>query len=378
MQALDALEHHLHRCFHPFRAQHLGHLCAYLLGGERLVDASDVVGSRWLLLAVAVDRADELAHAALLYQSHCRTEGAQLLQMRHIYAVVVGIAYLRRARHHHDLLRVQAVEYLEDALAERRAAHNAVVNNHEIVLVGAQRAVAHVVHVGRKVVALPHVAYERAQLYVLPHHFLHPYVAVHLPHAVGHAIESHLCRVGNVGEHRVRHVAADGLADGRREQPAQLFALAVDVAVGASAEVDALEAALPCLLRRHNLFGAHLAAPLHRQHLPRQQFRNPVGIEVEARLYHRPFACHHHHFVVLIPEGRPYAPRVAHGKHLARACNAAHHVASVKERHRRAQHTAHLHVVVDVPGYVGVAQLSLSGLGIEALHFAVQTVAHQL
>ena len=68
------------------------------------------------LETVAIDLAEHVLHAPLLDQRHRGTEDAKLLQVGHVDAVVVGIADLRRTRHHDDLLRMEAVEDAEDAL----------------------------------------------------------------------------------------------------------------------------------------------------------------------------------------------------------------------------------------------------------------------
>ena len=74
--------------------------------------------------------------------------------MRHVDAVVVRIANLWRRADHHNLLGVQAIENLEDALPERSAANYRVIDDDEVVLVGAQRTVGDVVDMSRQVVAL--------------------------------------------------------------------------------------------------------------------------------------------------------------------------------------------------------------------------------
>ena len=71
-----------------------------------------------------------------------------------------------------------------------------------------------------------------------------------------------------------------------------------------------------------------------------------LSLQVEARLNDRTLRGQDHYFVILIPEGRTYAPRVADGKQLAAACHPAHHVASVKVRHRGLQDIGYLNMIV--------------------------------
>ena len=61
--------------------------------------------------------------------------------------------------------------------------------------------------------------------------------------AFEHAEIGHLGRVGYEGKDGVLHVAVDLAEDGADEVLAQLFALAIDVAIAAAGEVDALEGA---------------------------------------------------------------------------------------------------------------------------------------
>ena len=161
--------------------------------------------------------------------------------MRHIDAIIIRIADLWRARHHHDFLGVQSVEDLEDALFQGSAAHNRVVDDDEVILIGRQRTVGDVIHMGGKVVALRAVRDESAQFDILPHHLLYPHVVIQPAHAVGHTVKSHLSCIGNIREHGMCHIAVDGPHDGWRELLTQPFALQIDVAVGTTTEIDALE-----------------------------------------------------------------------------------------------------------------------------------------
>ena len=136
---------------------------------------------------------------------------------------------------------MQTVEDLEDALPERSTSYDRVVDNHEVILIGLQRAVGDVIDVGSKVVALRSFCDEGAQFDVLPHHLLDAHLMVHTTHAIRHAIEGHLCRVRDIGEDGMSHIAIDGPHDGWQELLTQLLALVVDVAIGASAKVDTLE-----------------------------------------------------------------------------------------------------------------------------------------
>ena len=125
VESFDRLEHEFHRCCHAFWAQHLDDFLVYLIHRERRVDVSHAVahlGSRFLELCetVLINIVNDMEHVAFLQQLHCGTKDTELLQARHVDTVVVGVSYLWRTAHHHNLLWVQAVENLQDALFQSR------------------------------------------------------------------------------------------------------------------------------------------------------------------------------------------------------------------------------------------------------------------
>ena len=97
-----------------------------------------MIGSRRCRLALAIGLGDQALQAPLLNQVNGGTEGTEFLQMRHIDAVVVRIADLWRTRHHDDLLGMQTVENLKNALLERGASHDRIVDDHEVILIRLQ------------------------------------------------------------------------------------------------------------------------------------------------------------------------------------------------------------------------------------------------
>ena len=98
-----------------------------------------------LLLAVLIGVVYQCVHAPFLEQFDAGAEGDELLQARHVYAVVVGIAYLRRGTDYDNLLGMQPVEYLYDALAQGSATDDAVVYHHEVVNSRLQHLVGYVI-----------------------------------------------------------------------------------------------------------------------------------------------------------------------------------------------------------------------------------------
>ena len=116
---------------------------------------------------------------------------------------------------------------------------------------------------------------------------------------------------------------------------------------------------------------------MHDECLACRQLFNVIATEVEGRLQYGTLAGDAGDFVVPIEEGWPYAPRVAHGEHLAAARHATHHVASVVVGHRGAQYICHLNVVFDVMGDVYAFQSFFLSFDKETFNFSIQAMSHQ-
>ena len=95
---------------------------------------------------------------------------------------------------------MQTVQNLKDALLQGGAAHNRVVDNHQVIHTSLQAAVADVVNVGSQIVALAVVGNKGAQFNILPHHLLGTHVAVQLTESVCHPIKGHLGGVRDIGK----------------------------------------------------------------------------------------------------------------------------------------------------------------------------------
>ena len=189
--------------------------------------------------AALVHIVDDVLLLGLLQERDRRLEGHQVAQLGHVDAVAVRVTDLRGAAHHHDPLRFKPVQHAQDALAQRGAAHDAVIDHHEVVHPGAHGPVGDVVDVGHQVVARIIARDEGAQLGVLDGHLLAPHlggkdgserhgvrlgaqlqdalfldrVQVFLQ-AILQAVEGHLCGIGDEGEHRVFQVMVHGIQDG--------------------------------------------------------------------------------------------------------------------------------------------------------------------
>ena len=56
---------------------------------------------------------------------------------------------------------------------------------------------------------------------------------------------------------------------------------------------------------------------------------NILCLQIKSGLDHWTLRGQHHHLIILIVERRTDAPGITYGKHLARACESAHHVAGI-------------------------------------------------
>ena len=101
-------------------------------------------------------------HASLVDESYGGTEDAEFLEMGHVDAVVVGIAYLGCAADHDNLLGLETVENAKNALAEGSAAHYGVVDDDEVVDMGCEGTIGDVIDVSGEVVAFVGSADESA------------------------------------------------------------------------------------------------------------------------------------------------------------------------------------------------------------------------
>ena len=132
-------------------------------------------------------------------------------------------------------------------------------------------------------------------------------------------------------------IIVHGLKHRIGQQLAQFFALQVDVAVGATREVDAFEragAALQLIDERHFCYSAIF---FDDEHMAPPQFFYLADVHIENGLDGGPFRCHHDYLFVGIIKSRAYACRIAHHESIAMADEASHDVAAVEFFARTAQ-----------------------------------------
>ena len=283
MKTVGLLIHNADFCRHVTWREQFGYLVGNLLVGERFVNVFHIIHNLFLrqillFFCLLVGFLNYGLHIFLLKQCNCRLERNKFTHSRHINAVAVGVADLRRRRHNHNLFRVQAVEHTDNALFERGSANNAVVNHHKIVLVRHNTAVSYIVHVRRQIVAGVAFRNERAQFYVFYRHFLKPnatgenavqfvgrdFVALAddflflervqiLFKTFKHTVECDFGGIWNEREHRVVNIVVNGFENSRDKVFAQFLAFLVNVGIATTREIDPLERARLFFLRADNL-----------------------------------------------------------------------------------------------------------------------------
>ena len=148
--------------------------------------------------------------------------------------------------------------------------------------------------------------------------------------AIEHSVEGYFGGIGNIGEDGVLQIPTNGFVDLRCELFTQGLAFAVDVAVASPTEIDALEGTSVVSSGLEDLGESHVAVLADGKSLAGEEFVDAIGGKVEGGLDDRTFAGDHKHLFVPVPEGGTDGPRVAHGEHLATACEAAEHVAAIE------------------------------------------------
>ena len=123
-------------------------------------------------LAATIDVSEEALRSAVFVERDGSTESNELVHVRHVNAVVVGVSDLRRGTDDHNAFGMQAVEDADDALSQSGAANNAVVNHDEVVHAGTDAAVGDIIDVCRQIVTRISLGDEGAHFDVFPRHLL--------------------------------------------------------------------------------------------------------------------------------------------------------------------------------------------------------------
>ena len=94
VKLFNRLEDYLHLSAYVGRSEKFGNLPTHLLVGERSVDFLYVVYRIVTRLDFLIDISYNMLHSTLFEQCHSRFESDELFHARHVYSVVVWIAYL--------------------------------------------------------------------------------------------------------------------------------------------------------------------------------------------------------------------------------------------------------------------------------------------
>ena len=135
VQSLNALEDQFHRSRHPLRAEDLHHLLVQFIDGQTVIQLpQDILsvlpitvgeGSRTRV----VQRLQHQSLSPILPQRHSRTESDEVADSAHVDTVEVRVTDLRSGAYDDDALRMEAVQYLDDALVQGGSPHDAIVDD---------------------------------------------------------------------------------------------------------------------------------------------------------------------------------------------------------------------------------------------------------
>ena len=161
---------------------------------------------------------------------------------------------------------MQTVEDAEDTLFQSSTTHDTVIDNHKIIHSCFNATIGHIIYVTRQIIAAISFGNKGTELDILPCYLFRTHkVAKYiiqfffrrdvietgyllylafieiLLETAQHAILSHLGCVRDVAEHGVIYIVIHCLQDRLGQLLAQLLALLVDILIGTTTEVDALE-----------------------------------------------------------------------------------------------------------------------------------------
>ena len=194
---------------------------------------------------------------------------------------------------------------------------------------------------------------------------------------IKHSIKSHFRRIGDERKHSITRLAIDGIVNGLHELFTKFLALLIDIAVGPSAEIDALERALGVSFLRNNLFDEAVAVFVNNQRMACRQLADVFTLQVESGLQDRTLAGQNDNLIVLIIESRSNTPRVTNGKHLTASRQTTHNISTIEVGHGGFQDILHLDMIINVAGNLLVYKSSLLGLNVITFNFTVKPMPHQ-
>ena len=298
---------------------------------------------------------------------------------------------------------MQAIQDADDALSQGRAAHDTVVDHHQVIHERLNAAIGNVIDVGGQVVTAVALGDEGTQLDVFDRHFLaaHPHgedllqlLFLQEVTPVGdplllqfvqvvvqpllHSEVGHLGGVGDKREDRMVNVMINGTKDRLHQVLTHPFPFLIYIHIAAAREVDPLKRTGAIGLRGHDLLRAPLAQLVDKDRLAPIQLMDVFHMHVHDGLDHGALRRQHDDFIVGIIKGGTNAPWIAHAERLAATGDATNHEASIPSRHATAQDVRQIHMLLDrlrdLHTFQALAFIAL----IQSLHLAIQTMAELL
>ena len=271
----------------------------------------------------------------------------------------------------------------DDRAAERGAAHNRIVDHHEVVG-RLHRTVEDVVDVRGEFIAPLLLSDEGADLHVLAHDLLGArpvpeneivkprlvqrplpggaqdggldLVAPSQPQRFHQPVIGDLRGIGNEPDDRVLQVAINGGEHLVGQARPERLAFPVDVEVVAPREIDALKGAGRARQRLHEGRGGHRAALLDDDDMAGRHLVDGRRFEVEHGHERCPLGGDRDHLVVLEIMARPDARGIAHDKCVSVADEARQRVAAVQALGGAGDDAGDVEFLADAPRDLGAGQ----------------------
>ena len=197
-------------------------------------------------------------------------------------------------------------------------------------------------------------------------------------HAADQSVVGGLCRIGNEAENGGVEVVLDGFEDAGHQGLSQGDPLAVDVGVVAAGEIDPLEAAGRPLTWCADFRDLTVTVAVDDERFSWLELFDVGRHGVEGGLDDRPFGGGHDHLVILVPEARADAVRIAGDERVATADDAAHHVAAVPVDGGPTQDVGHIELICDEAADFCVFVAGILELPEGLFDLFVEEVAHLL
>ena len=327
----------------------------------------------------------------------------ELAHPGHIDSVAIRITDLRRRRNNHNAFGLLATKNLDDALAQSRSPHDAVVNDHNGIHSLPDSTVSRIVNMSGKIVSAVSLRDKRPQLDILYGQFLRPNLPTQdFPNlfarqtvlslanqlafpfiqpflqSLHHPVIGNFRRIGYEREYGMLHIIVHALQNGIRQQTPQFLALPINVAIASPGKINPFKRTGRSLLHRMNLAQCHFAVSLHDNALPGQKLFHVFHAKVEHRLNHRTFGSHHHYFLAGIIKSGANPVRVTKSKHITAPRQPRDHISAIPQCRCLPQNTLYVNVVLNGIIDCLTVQTFLLEFPVQTFHFVIQQITELL